>query len=404
MTRKQITIKELDSLFKARKADSISEKKIKNIGCGQGCILFIYPSGEATYFAYVPKDTKRYSYVRLGAYNKISLENARKNAQKLIKNAKSKIKNTGNSCNCPRFCDYIDNWLEEKKTTFRTNKRIFNLRALRKHLVCFDNYRLNEITAKLVYEKMSSVQTTAGNKHNAVSMLVQSLRGAVQRGYIEYNPLADMLKGSESPFKTPKSKGYAWAKAEELNSKFFSKLTNTPLICRVLYLYVALTGARLDEARLLHWSWIDIDKGIITIPAEYTKAMREHRIPITKTLLNLIQYWKSLYRDPMSDLVFYSEYDHQKPIYKNLFQCAVTSNCNKECTIHGLRKSLRTWVAEHGVSMVIAEMLISHDKRDPLVKIYEKKDYLIECCEALTQWQDYLVTQLPDEFLCLLKD
>lgn len=403
MARNQITVKGLESKFKSVQEKAISEHKILNIGCGQGCVLYIYPSGDATYFAYVPKEGKGYSNVKIGSYKKMSLESARKKAKDYVKKAKESKKNSDNSDdNSPLFSDYIDKWIEEKSPTLKNNKRIFNLRALRKHLSCLDRYRLSEITAKLVYDKMSAVSTTAGNKHNAVSMLIQSLRGAVQRGYIEYNPLADMLKGSESPFKAPQSKGYAWVKAEDLNQKFFSKLTNTSLICKVLYLYVALTGARLDEARLLHWSWIDTDKRLITIPAEYTKANREHKIPLTDSLINLINKWSSVYRDRDSDLVFYSVNDHQKPIFKNLFQCAVTANCNKECTIHGLRKSLRTWVAEHGVSMVIAEMLISHDKRDPLVKIYEKKDYLDECREALEKWQKYLITQLPNEFLELV--
>lgn len=227
MVRKLITVKELQARFKIIQEKVISEKKQRNIGCGHGCILYIYPSGIAVYYAQVPKETKGHKNIKLGSYDKMSLESARKKAHEYIKKAKNKIKDSGKSNdNCPLFSDYIDKWIEEKRPTLRNNKRISNLKALRKHLSCIDNYRLSEITAKTVYDKMSTVSTSAGNKHNAVSMLVQALRGAVQRGYIEYNPLADMLKGSESPFKTQKSKGYAWVKAEELNSKFFSRLTN----------------------------------------------------------------------------------------------------------------------------------------------------------------------------------
>ena len=74
MARSQITIKELESKFKVIQEKAISEHKPKNIGCGQGCNLYIYPTGEAVYFAYVPKEDKGYSNVKLGSYKKITAQ------------------------------------------------------------------------------------------------------------------------------------------------------------------------------------------------------------------------------------------------------------------------------------------------------------------------------------------
>ena len=400
MAKTPITVKELESKLTEKRALAKETHRNQNIGCGYGCNLYIYPSGKACYFAFVPKeDSQGHKNVYIGDYNKITLVKAREKAKSLIQKAKKNKREIDSS---PLLSDYLDMWIEEKRNDFRNNKRVSNLKALKKHLSILFPYRLNEITQLLVYEKMQLVKTTKNNKHNAIAMLNQALRGAVIRGFIKTNPIADMLKGSESAFKLDKSKGFAWVKAELLNEKFFSKLENTVDICKVLYLYVTLTGARLDEARLLQWSWINYQTMQITIPADKTKANRVHIIPLTPILKGLLEKWDNLYRDPTSDFVFHAEKDPQKPIYKNLFQTAVTANCSKECTIHGLRKTIRTWMSENGISVLIAEMIISHDKRDQLMKIYDNNDYIKEGRTALIQWQEYIISQLPDSFKRLL--
>ena len=400
MAKNPITVKELESRLAEKRKNANETHRNQNIGCGYGCNLYIYPSGKARYFAFVPKeDSKGYKNVSIGDYNKITLEKAREKAKSLIQKAK---KNKRQIDTTPKLSDYLDIWIEEKRNDFRNSKRVSNLKSLKKHLTSLYPYRLNEITQLLVYKKMQLVKTTKNNKHNAIAMLNQALRGAVIRGFIKTNPIADMLKGSESAFKLDKSNGFAWVRAEQLNEKFFSKLENTVDICKVLYLYVTLTGARLDEARLLQWSWINFQTMQITIPADKTKANRVHLIPLTPILKKLLEKWSNLYRDPSSDFVFHADKDPQKPIYKNLFQTAVTANCAKECTIHGLRKTIKTWMSENGITPLISEMILSHDKRDPLMKIYDHYDYIKERRTALIQWQEYIMSQLPDSFKCLL--
>ena len=59
-------------------------------------------------------------------------------------------------------------------------------------------------------------------------------------------------------------------------------------------MFVMLTGARRDEARLSQWSEIDFDAATWTIPAERVKTRVEHRIPLSDAAVRILHEAQTL--------------------------------------------------------------------------------------------------------------
>lgn len=64
---------------------------------------------------------------------------------------------------------------------------------------------------------------------------------------------------------------------------------------------------------------------------------------------------------------------------------------------------MRTWMSSKGIPVNIAELALQHDVRSALEKVYDRYKYTDEVRNALQQWNDYLESQLPPEFLSLIK-
>ncbi len=62
-----------------------------------------------------------------------------------------------------------------------------------------------------------------------------------------------------------------------------------------------LTGARRGEVLNATWDMFDLDQGIWTKPASYTKQRRLHRVPLNAPAIELL---RSMPKDPTSKFVF----------------------------------------------------------------------------------------------------
>ena len=404
----KITIKELESQLKAKTAIAKAEGKKQRIACGSGLNINIQPNtAKADYYCRTGN-----TEIKIGAVNKISLANAFAKAEK-IKSTSSKTNNQKDVDSTPKLGDFFLAWIEEKKLKLKSSSnRSSNLKALFNNtLYPLKDYTLKQITPKLVCDEISKVNQTAGNKHNAVQALTQCLKSALKRGILPFNPLIGLLQGTESPFPRARYEGLKYIKAEELKAKYFEPLRDTALIFRTFFLLIALTSFRFGECRLLKWSYIDFDKNIITIPPTAegaNKTGKELIKPMTKQVRLLLLKWHEQARNVKhSDYVFCTlqedKTDHA--IAENSIREQYKTNVNKTSHVmdlHGLRKSMKTWLKENGIDELTSEQAITHEIRTTLQKTYDKKDYTNDILQALQLYNDYIETQLSNEFLSLI--
>ena len=135
------------------------------------------------------------------------------------------------------------------------------------------------------------------------------------------------------------------------------------------------------------------------------KMNREFDVPLSDFVASLLKRWEiqCIKDENISPFVFYAKSSLQKPIRLIQVQDPVTNNTQKEVTLHGLRKTARTWMAKIGVPEMIAEYALSHEAKTSLVAVYNKYDYFKERIPVMRLWNYFIYTQLPDEFKSLIE-
>lgn len=152
-----------------------------------------------------------------------------------------------------------------------------------------------------------------------------------------------------------------------------------------MYRMFLLTGQRRSEVSTMRWC--EIDGNTWTIPREKVKKDRPHAVPLTKAALSVLA---TLPRHGNDGFVFTTT-DGE----------AASSNFNKTkaeldaasgtsgWTIHDLRRTVRSKLAELGVPREVARKVLNHED-GKVDRIYNRHEYIHEKREALTKWEKRL--------------
>ena len=152
--------------------------------------------------------------------------------------------------------------------------------------------------------------------------------------------------------------------------------------------FMILTAARTGEVRGARWQEIDFTTKVWTIPADRMKAGKEHRVPICKRALEILNSIKSN-RNP-DEFVF--------PGWKTgtrLSDGAMLALLRKmdvgPYTPHGFRSTFRDWAAEeaHKFSNETIELALAHTIKNKAEAAYRRGDQLERRRELMAAWSDY---------------
>ena len=139
--------------------------------------------------------------------------------------------------------------------------------------------------------------------------------------------------------------------------------------------------------------------GIWTRPAERMKAKREHRVPITSAMYELISdtndqkglVFKSGKLTTLSDMTL-------SALMKRMHASDAYGFVDKRSALsavpHGLRSTFRDWVAETGQSREAAELQLAHKFGTEVEHAYYRTDLLDDRAELLTNWHKFLEAKI----------
>jgi integrase len=151
--------------------------------------------------------------------------------------------------------------------------------------------------------------------------------------------------------------------------------------------FIILTAARTGEVRGACWSEVDFDSRVWTIPAERTKAQREHRVPLAPRALEIL---KSL---PRSDTRIF-------PLGHDVMR----GRTPDAVTVHGFRSSFRTWCAEtQNFPREVAEAALGHAVGDLTERSYQRGDVLEKRRKLMEAWANYCSRPAPDGHVLAFK-
>jgi integrase len=149
--------------------------------------------------------------------------------------------------------------------------------------------------------------------------------------------------------------------------------------------FTILTACRTGEVIGAQWQEIDLDAGLWTIPASRMKAQREHRVPLTPVVVDLL---RALPRMAGSDAVFWGG---RKPTISNMAMLELLRGMRPGLTVHGFRSAFRDWAAEStNFPAEVVEMALAHTVTNQVEAAYRRGDLLDKRRELMQAWAEHL--------------
>jgi integrase len=159
-----------------------------------------------------------------------------------------------------------------------------------------------------------------------------------------------------------------------------------------MYRIFFLTGQRRSEVSTMRWSEIVGD--LWTIPRERVKKDRPHTVPLSATAQRILTELAGLPRFEDDGFVFSttggkSASSNFAKVKRQLDQLSDTNGW----TIHDIRRTVRSKLAELGVPREVARKVLNHED-GKVDRIYNRHEYLAEKREALERWEKILISSI----------
>ena len=249
---------------------------------------------------------------------------------------------------------------------------------------------LASITALEVMNAVKAVEARgAGEQAGRVLQRVKAIfRWAVIHGRLESNPMLDLVPAEI--LKPREVKHRAALDAKDLPA-FLAQVDaydGDPHTVHALRLLM-LTATRPGEVRGARWAEVDVDAALWVIPGERMKMRHEHRVPLSRQSLELLQSMQAL--SGGRELIFPSPYYPSKPLSENTFNSAMARMGYKNmATAHGFRALFSTVANETGWRADVIERQLAHVERNQVRAAYHRSTYMDERTKLLQWWADYL--------------
>ena len=146
-----------------------------------------------------------------------------------------------------------------------------------------------------------------------------------------------------------------------------------------------LTATRPSESTSACWSEFDLSAKTWTVPADRMKAAKEHRIPLTPVLIEMLE---SMPRS--SRFLFPGKPD--RPI-TTAATLKLLQTIYPELTAHGFRSTFRDWAAEQtAYPGEVIEAALAHSIKDKTEAAYRRTDLFDRRAKLMADWERFCNT------------
>lgn len=255
------------------------------------------------------------------------------------------------------------------------------------------------INAPTLLDTLRRVERRGANEtaHTLRQTAGQVFRYAIQTGRAERNPVAD-LHGALKPLVVKHMAAVLEPDKAGALLRAIYDYTGQPMTRAALQLS-ALLFQRPGNIRAMEWAWIDLEAGMLTIPAESMKRRihqkingRPHFVPLAPQAVAILRELHPL--TGHGRFVFPSLRTGDRPMSDNTVNAALRRMgfTGDEMTAHGFRAMARTLIIERlpGSDPQVIEAQLAHGKSGPLGAAYDRADYMEQRRRMMMEWADYL--------------
>jgi integrase len=148
--------------------------------------------------------------------------------------------------------------------------------------------------------------------------------------------------------------------------------------------FAILTATRSGEVRGA--TWAEIDAGLWVIPGERMKMGKEHRVPLSKVALALLE------RVPRTGDLLFPGATRGKGLSDMSLTAVLRRMERHDITVHGFRSTFRDWCAEsvaNSFPREVCEHALAHSLPDKIEAAYRRGDLIEKRTLLMRAWADY---------------
>lgn len=154
-----------------------------------------------------------------------------------------------------------------------------------------------------------------------------------------------------------------------------------------------LTACRSTEVCRAEWEEFDFKARTWTIPAARMKARRDHRVPLTEVMVQVLKQQQGKH----ARYVFLNKW-RTGPLPGNAIGRVLDDLQAGEVVPHGFRSSFRTWAAEHtSYPREVCEMALAHTLESKVEAAYNRADLLEKRRQLMGDWSAFIVGPPVDQ-------
>ena len=359
---------------------------------GNGLYLYVQKTGMRSWIQrLVIRGRKR--ELGLGSVALISLAEAREQAlanRKLARACGDPLAEKRRSVGIPTFAEAAGRVVEQKRAGWRSSEHARRwLRSLELHAFPrIGQVPVSEVTSADVLEILTPLWHTKGQTARTVQLRIRAvLEWAIAMDWRTDNPCDRLL-----PVLGPQHDVVQHHRAlphREVAAAIERVRAGDPAKVDVLaFEFLVLTAARGGEVRGAVWSEIDREKAVWTVPASRMKTAREHRVPLCRRALEILDAARKL-GGGESSIVFVAE--RGKALRAERLGRLLKRH-RIAAVPHGFRSSFRDWTAEetdHPREAV--EAALAHVVRDKVEATYWCTDLFERRRRLMNDWAAYLL-------------
>jgi integrase len=176
--------------------------------------------------------------------------------------------------------------------------------------------------------------------------------------------------------------------------EFMADLRGREGIAALALEFTVLTCARTAETLGATWDEIDFDEGVWTVPAHRIKAGKEHKVPLGKAALAVLNKVKEITSKiggavAKSELVFPNDRTGGR-MSSNALLALLKRMKRPDVTTHGFRSCFRDWAAEAtNFPHQAAELALAHKVADKVEAAYRRGDMFNKRRLMMEAWAGY---------------
>jgi integrase len=281
----------------------------------------------------------------------------------------------------------VARYLERQRASLKPRSFIETQRNLLRHAAPLHDLALTDITRRAIAVRLGEIETTSGpvSRNRVRASLSAFFAWAIREGLTEINPVTGTGRAAE----TSRTRVLTQAELAEL----WAALDESPYsdIVRLLI----LTGQRRAEIGWLRWSEIDFDRGLIVLAPARTKNKRLHEVSLSAPAFAILQRRWIIHGERAEATAGRSEFIFGIRGFKGWARHKARIDRKlsfADYTLHDIRRSVATGMAEIGVQPHIIEAVLNHvsGHRAGVAGIYNRASYAGPMREALTRWADWV--------------